>query len=55
MVYKVVFTIGITVEFETLTLEDSTKVILNVNKKKKYIKDNAYIVDLIFKSLSKGD
>ena len=32
-----------------------TKITLNIEKKSKYIEDNAYILDLIFKALNKGD
>ena len=32
-----------------------TKITLNIKKKSKYIEDNAYILNLIFKALNKGD
>ena len=32
-----------------------TKVTLNIRKKSKYIEDNAYALNLMFKALSNGD
>ena len=32
-----------------------TKITLNIKKKSKYIEDNTYILNLIFKALNKGD
>ena len=50
---------GIEAEYKWVEIEDKkkvkTKITLNIKKKSKYIEDNAYILDLIFKALNKGD
>ena len=50
---------GIEAEYKWVEIKDKkkvkTKVTLNIRKKSKYIEDNAYALNLMFKALSNGD
>jgi len=50
---------GMEAEYEWVEIEDEkkvkTKITLNIEKKSKYMEDDAYTLDLMFKALNEGD